>query len=125
MHVSAIGVQVDDRIADDLAGPVVGDVSATTGLEHLDAASGERFRCGQDVRPSTITLHPEGETGGCSTSKSRSGTRSARRSSTRARCRASASRIGNDTEPPRFEQSHDRRDGAPAYQCRHACGPEL
>ena len=37
MHVAAIGIEVDDGIADQLSGTVIRDVAAAAGLEHLDA----------------------------------------------------------------------------------------
>ena len=37
VHVAAIGPQIDDRIAHQLAGAVVGDVAAASRLEDLDA----------------------------------------------------------------------------------------
>ena len=50
VHVAAIRPQIDDRIADELAGTVVGDVAAAARLEQLDAARRERLRRGEDVR---------------------------------------------------------------------------
>jgi hypothetical protein len=57
VYVPAIGMQVDDGIADDLAGPVVGDVAAPAGFGDLDAARLERLRRDQDVRTPAIPLH--------------------------------------------------------------------
>ena len=37
MHVAAVRLQVEDRIADQLSRPVIGDVAAAAGLEHRDA----------------------------------------------------------------------------------------
>ena len=100
MHVAAIGLQVEDRIADDLAGAVVGDVAAAPGLVDLDAARRQRVGVARmcDRPPSPRT--PSVRTCGCSTSSSRSPTRPARRSSTSARCSASASAYGTRPEPP-------------------------
>src|SRR5262249_33607040 len=36
VDVAAVGLQIDDRIADDLAGTVVGDIAAPTGFVHMD-----------------------------------------------------------------------------------------
>ena len=83
MHVAAIGLQVDDRVADDLAGAVVGDVAAAPGLVDLDRRARPAPRRGArmcDRPPSPRT--PSVRTCGCSTSSSRSPTRPARRSST-------------------------------------------
>ena len=59
MHVAAIGIEVDDRIADELTGTVIGDVAAASGFVHLDAARGERVGGGEDVRASAVAAHAE------------------------------------------------------------------
>ena len=51
MDVAAIRIQIDDRIADELARPVVGDVAAAAGLEDLDAFGREGISGRDDVGP--------------------------------------------------------------------------
>ncbi len=36
MDVAPIGIEIDDGISDELAGTVIRDVAAASGLEHLD-----------------------------------------------------------------------------------------
>ena len=52
-------MQIDDRIADELPGPVIGDVAAAAGLEDLDALRLERFGGRDDVRAIVTGLHAE------------------------------------------------------------------
>ena len=59
VHVTPVGLQVDDWIADDLPGTVVGDVAAATGFEDLNPARGKRLRRRQDVRTSAVTAHAQ------------------------------------------------------------------
>ena len=63
VHVAAIGLEIDDRVADDLAGPVIGDVAAAPGLEHLDAARGQVVVGRENVRPAAVAAHAEREDG--------------------------------------------------------------
>ena len=44
VHVAPVGPQVDDRVADDLSGPVIGDVAAAARLVHLDPPRREQIR---------------------------------------------------------------------------------
>jgi hypothetical protein len=64
VHVAPIGLEVHDWVADDLSGPVVGDIAAPPGLEHVNAARRERFCCRQDVRASTVASNAESQDGG-------------------------------------------------------------
>ncbi len=50
VQVAAIGLQVEDGVADELAGAVVGDVAAATGLEQLDRIRGALSFVEQHVR---------------------------------------------------------------------------
>ena len=59
VDVAAIGLEIDDRIADELPGPVVGDVAAAAGLVDLDAARRERIRRREDVRAPAVAAHAE------------------------------------------------------------------
>ena len=70
MHVAAIRPQIEDRIADDLAGTVIGDVAAASGLEDLDAARRERVSVREDVRAAAVSSTPSVRTGGCCRSSS-------------------------------------------------------
>ena len=61
MHVAAIRLQVENRIADDLSGTVIRDVSSASGLVDVDAASRQRIGRGQDVRAAAVTANAERE----------------------------------------------------------------
>ena len=61
VNVAPVGLQVDDGIADDLPGAVVGDVAAAAGFEDVDPTRGERFRRREDVRSAAITANAECE----------------------------------------------------------------
>ena len=54
MDVAAIGIEVDDRVAHDLPRPVIGDVAAAPGVEHLDAQAAEPLRRGEDVAAAVL-----------------------------------------------------------------------
>ena len=57
MHVAAVGVEVEDRIGDQLTGAVVGDVATAAGLGHGHAHGDEALvRC-QDVAAAAVALH--------------------------------------------------------------------
>ena len=56
MHVPAVGIEVDDRIADDLAGTVIRDVSATAGVGDFDAELFQPFVRSQHVRTAAVAL---------------------------------------------------------------------
>ena len=60
VHVATIGIEIDDRIADELPWPVVGHIAAAAGLEHLDAERGQPFRCRHDIA-ATVLLHADGD----------------------------------------------------------------
>ncbi len=59
MHVAAIGIEIENRVADQLTGPVVGHIAAASGLEHLDAARRQLLRRGDDVG-SAVLLDADG-----------------------------------------------------------------
>jgi hypothetical protein len=59
MHVTAIGTQIQDGVADDLARPVVGDVAAAPCFVNLDTARGEEVAAGEDVGASAIAFDAE------------------------------------------------------------------
>jgi len=50
MQVAAVRLEIEDGIADELPGPVVGDVAAAAGLEELDAEQASFIGVEQDVR---------------------------------------------------------------------------
>ena len=70
VHVAPVGLQVEDGIADQLTGTVIGDVAAAAGFEHRDAfaarASGDAMMFVALPRVRT----PSVMTGGCSSSSS-------------------------------------------------------
>jgi hypothetical protein len=49
MHVAAVGLQVDDRISDNLARTVVGDIAATSCFADGDVACGQFVRRGKNM----------------------------------------------------------------------------
>jgi hypothetical protein len=61
VHVAAIRLQIDDRIADDLSWTVVGDVAAAAGLVHGDAARRERIGRRQDVGAAPVAADAKRE----------------------------------------------------------------
>ena len=71
MHVEAIGPQIEDWIADELAGAVERHVAAAARFEELDALARERLRESR-ARASDrrATLRPSVMTGGCSRRRS-------------------------------------------------------
>jgi hypothetical protein len=61
MHIASIGLEIDDRISDQLAGTMVRDVAAAAGLVNLDAARGKEIGRRQDVRPAAVAADAERE----------------------------------------------------------------
>src|SRR5688572_26856213 len=59
MHIAPIRIQVEDRIADELAGAVVRDVAAAARLEYRNAGGRERSFTGDDVRALAAGLDAE------------------------------------------------------------------
>src|SRR5205823_956952 len=59
VHVAAIRLQVDDRVADDLPRTVIRDIAAASGLVDLDAAGRQRVGRGEDVRSAAVAAHAE------------------------------------------------------------------
>jgi hypothetical protein len=59
VNVATVGVQVDDRIADNLPGPVIGDIAPATGLVNVDAARGEGVGGRKNVRAAAVAAHAE------------------------------------------------------------------
>ena len=59
VHVAPIRLEVDDRIADELPGAVIGHVAAATRLVHLDAPGREHLRRRDDVRAGAVRFHAE------------------------------------------------------------------
>ena len=104
VDVAAVGLQIDDGIADELAGAVVGDVAAAPGLEHFD-------RAGRKRRP---------QTPGCATGRRLRGRRTSGRGDVR--------RAGADRRPGRPGVRRPARAAAPGRPRRArgpAAGPHL
>ena len=59
VHIAAIGLEVDDRIADELPGSVISDVAASSCFVHSDVECGEPFGGCEDVRPAAVAAHSE------------------------------------------------------------------
>jgi hypothetical protein len=61
VHVASIRPQIQDGIADELPGTVIGDVAAASRLVHFDSPCGERLgRCDQ-MSSCCVCLHPKGD----------------------------------------------------------------
>ena len=59
VHVAAIGFEIEDRVADDLTGAMIRDVTAAAGLVHVDAPSGEQIGRGENMRSAAIASDAE------------------------------------------------------------------
>src|SRR5687767_2959177 len=57
MHVAAIGLQIEDRVADNLARSVVRDVAAASRLRDFDAELRETLGRGQHIGTAAVALH--------------------------------------------------------------------
>ena len=57
VNVAAIRPEIHDGVPDDLAGSVVGDIAAASGLVHLDAAGRQRCSRREDVTAAAIATH--------------------------------------------------------------------
>jgi hypothetical protein len=55
VHVLTIGLQIEDRIADDLSRTVIGDVAAATGFEYLESPGRQRFVGRQNMRATSTS----------------------------------------------------------------------
>ena len=49
MQVAAVGIQVEDRVADELARTVIGRISTSPGLEEFDAQEASSILADQDM----------------------------------------------------------------------------
>ncbi len=56
-HIPFPFTQIDDRIADDLAGAVVGDIAAAVGSDEFDAGAREEFRGGEKIFIVSVAAH--------------------------------------------------------------------
>ena len=59
VHVAAVGIQVDDRVADDLPWTMIGDVASAPRLVHVDAACREHVRRRQDMSAAAVAANAE------------------------------------------------------------------
>ena len=59
MDVAAIGLEVDNGIADELTGAVIGDVAATSCFVDVDASSRKLIGRGEDVAAPAVPPHAE------------------------------------------------------------------
>ena len=67
LDVLAVPLQVEDRVADELPGPVVGRLAAAVGLDDVDLGAGRDVQLRSSVRRPIVTV------GGCSSSRIVSG----------------------------------------------------
>jgi len=61
VHVAAIRLEVENRIADHLAGAVISDVATAAGLVNGDPEFVQTCGGGKDVRASAVTFDSEGD----------------------------------------------------------------
>ena len=54
-----VAAKIEDGIADELAGAVIGDLAAAVGLVDLDALASEQFIAGEDVRARGVAAERE------------------------------------------------------------------
>ena len=104
VQVAPVAVQVDDRVTDELARPVVGRLAAAVGLDDVDLDAAQEVQLGL-LRPA-----PERHDGSCSSSRTASGRSPALTASASARWSASASAYG--TRPGQVQElrmQHVRR----------------
>ena len=59
MDVTSIGPKIEDRVPDQLAGPVIGDVASPARFNYLNALSFERVRRRDDVSAIVTSLHAQ------------------------------------------------------------------
>jgi hypothetical protein len=59
MNILTIRFEINDRIANNLSGPVIRDVAAAAGLMHFDAARAQQLWCGQNVRTAAVAAHAQ------------------------------------------------------------------
>lgn len=59
VHVQTIGMQIENRIADELSRTVIRDVAAAPGFEDVDAGRLQRIGRGTHVRPPTVASDAE------------------------------------------------------------------
>ena len=89
LHVAPVAVEVEDRVADELAGPVVGGLAAAVGLDDLDlGVLGD-----VELAPSSVR-RPSVITGGCSRRTTVSGIAPCETAAASARCSSHASPYG-------------------------------
>ena len=89
LHVLAVPRQVEDRVADELAGPVEGRLAAAVGLDDLDVgALGDVQLATRSVRRPVVTV------GGCSSSRIVSGIAPCETAPASERCSSHASSYG-------------------------------
>ena len=61
VDVAAIGLQIDDGIADELTGAVIGDVATTPCFVNVDASSGQLIGRREDVAAPAVAPHAESQ----------------------------------------------------------------
>src|SRR4029079_1023247 len=57
VHIAPIGLEVDDRVTDDLSRSVIGHIATAPGLEHIDAQLGEPLGRGHDVGTTAVSAN--------------------------------------------------------------------
>ena len=106
VHIAAIRLQVHDRVADDLAGPVVGDVAPAARLVHLDLTRGEQFGRGDQVRPRRIGLDAKRDDVGMLEQEKEIGHAPGPALLDERTLHLAGNGVGNHAQPPDLELAH-------------------
>ncbi len=105
MDIAAIGIEIDDRIADELAGAVVGHIAAASCLEHFDAELGEPLWRRHDIA-AAVFLHTNGDDVRVLEEKQRVGNALGLAILDQNTLQLERVRVRHDTEPSDLERSH-------------------
>ena len=104
MHVAAIRIEIENRIADQLARPVIRHVAAAAGLEHVDAERRQSIGRGQDVR-TAVFLDANGEDVRMLQEQQRIGNAIGLALVDQPALQLEPVRVGNEPEPPHLERT--------------------
>jgi hypothetical protein len=109
VHVAPIRPQVEDRVTDELARAVIGDVAAASCFEDGHALRGQRFRRRHDVRGFAAGLDAEGDDGRVFEQKQRVGDRSGPALVDQSRLQIQALAVVETPEAPHVERARRGR----------------
>ncbi len=106
VHITAIGLQVDDRVADYLAGPVIGDVAPAARLVQLDLTGGEQLGRGEQMRPRRIGFDAKRDDVGMLEQEKEIGHVPGPPLLDERTLHIAGNGVGNHAQPPDFELAH-------------------